>query len=119
MSVLLHHKRPEAGSIVNYYGGLYCKFFEARLEKTPQFSKIETFLMPVIYQRWLNRRIDYSAIQGSIDDTISRAAIWNALFCDMPLPNVEENAVEKYAGSLDKYLPDNIPIDNIVRHAKG
>ena len=36
-----------------------------------------------------------------------------------PVPSIEENAVEKYAGSLDSYLPDDIPIEAILNHSKG
>jgi len=34
-----------------------------------------------------------------------RAKIWKMFFPDKPMPDIEENAVEKYAGFLDKYLP--------------
>lgn len=54
----------------------------------------------------------------SLDDSKSRIAIWRALFKDEPLPRIEEDAVEKYAGSLDKYLPENVPVDEVVRRAK-
>jgi len=53
-----------------------------------------------------------------LDDSESRIAIWKTLFEDKPLPTIEENAVEKYAGSLDKYLPENVPIDEVTKHAK-
>jgi hypothetical protein len=63
-------------------------------------------------------RVTHIHRRVSLDDSESRIAIWRALFKDKSLPRIEEGAVEKYAGSLDKYLPENVPVDNVVTHAK-
>lgn len=117
MSVLQHRRCEE--EIALYYSGFYGKFFDSRFGRKTQYPKIRTFLTPNVYQKKQKRKIDFTNIGICIDDTISRATIWKTLFGDRPLPNIEENAVEKYAGSLDQYLSKDVPIDKIVRHAKG
>lgn len=54
----------------------------------------------------------------TVDDTKSRLSIWKALCGDDPMPIVEENAVEKYAGMLDNYLPQDFQVDNIIERVK-
>jgi len=53
-----------------------------------------------------------------IDDRESRKRIWQALFPTIPMPKVEENAVEKCCGLLDKFLPENVPIDRVMQRVK-
>jgi len=53
-----------------------------------------------------------------IDDLQSRKSIWNSLFNTEFIPEIEDGAVEKNSGLLDKYLPDKIPVEDLIRHAK-
>jgi hypothetical protein len=59
-----------------------------------------------------------SVVQPREVDESSRIAVWKALFSDSIMPTVEEGAVEKYAGSLDAYLPENVPLDKVINHVK-
>mgnify|MGYP001140502665 CR=1 FL=1 len=53
-----------------------------------------------------------------IDDTESRKMIWQALFPTAPMPKVREHALEECCGLLDKFLPENVPIDKIIQRVK-
>lgn len=53
-----------------------------------------------------------------IDDTKSRVNIWKTLFGDEPMPVVEGNAVQKYAGMLDRYIPSNFEIEKVIKKVK-
>jgi len=53
-----------------------------------------------LYPMDVERRRTY--VKNCMKD--DRAKIWKKLFPNEVMPDIEENAVEKYAGSLDKYL---------------
>lgn len=51
-----------------------------------------------------------------LDDTETRTKIWNLFFENTPLPEPEDNAVEKYYGLLDKFVgKKKIPKGTIER----
>ncbi len=103
------------------FGDCYRDFFDSTptllLDNTAQFS-IRGFLEPSIFRTLFeNVAIIRNAV---IDfDAICKSTTWEALFDDEPMPLVEENAVEKYAGSLDAYLPANIPVESVLKESKG
>ena len=104
------------------FNGCYRDFFASTQlftldSKTQMQFSIRAFLEPLIYQRLLEG-ISIPTAMPEVD-TICRSATWEALYTDEPVPSIEENAVEKYAGSLDSYLPDDIPIEAILNHSKG
>lgn len=53
-----------------------------------------------------------------VDDTLSRMNLWKTLFGEEEIPEIEKGAVEKYAGSLDKYLPPGFQLDEIIKKVR-
>jgi hypothetical protein len=53
-----------------------------------------------------------------VDDTLSRMNLWKTLFGEEEMPEIEKGAVEKYAGSLDKYLPSGFQLDEIIKKVR-
>ena len=96
---------------------VYERIAEFRSEQNIGYPKIRTFLGHSLFYSIYEQFASCVAVPAS--DSASRLATWNALFGGESLPEIEENAVEKYAGSLDKYLPDNVPVEKVIGHAKG
>jgi len=109
----------DAAHFVDCYREIFEPFSGLLPEKNARYLRIRAFLEPAIYQKLSVQSICVPCRPAVINDTISRSATWSALYEDKPMPDVEENAVEKYSGSLDQYLPDNVPIDSVITHAKG
>ena len=119
MSLLIVRKKREEKLPLFDYRRLFSSCtLDMRPHVVPQFPKHEIVIPSIDYLEPFGKFKKPPTRRVSLDDSESRLAIWRALFKDRPLPMVEENAVEKYAGSLDKYLPENVPIDKIIRHAK-
>jgi hypothetical protein len=111
-------KDEEAARFGDCYRDIFALSSNFLANKNIQYS-IRSFLEPAIYQRiWVSTLLIPQSL-SPIDDTISRPATWNALYEDKEMPNIENDAVEKYAGLLDAYLPEDIPVECILKHAKG
>jgi hypothetical protein len=119
MSILLSRKKHEEILRIARCPRESHRTFEIWIDRPSCVLEVKTWLLPAIFQKKAIKRTVYLERKLPVDDTVSRAAIWKALFKDKPLPNIEEDAVEKYAGLLDEYLPSDIPVDDVVRHAKG
>jgi hypothetical protein len=117
--LLLERKVEKVMPLRDYYRNIYDAIFDVKTEETMPYQIINDYLKPLIYQDIVLKDICIPCSKSVIDDTISRNATWKALFEDKPIPAVEEKAVTKYAGSLDKYLPENVPVDEVLKHAKG
>jgi len=120
MSLLIvRKKREEEFPLFDYRRLFFSCNFDTRPQVVSHFPKHDFVIHPIDCLELFGRlRVRPISRKVGIDDSESRVAIWRALFKDRPLPTIEENAVEKYAGSLNKYLPENVPIDKVVKHAK-
>jgi len=78
------------------------------------FSWYEGRFAEIRFVRTISKPIE----RLEIDDSESRRMIWQTLFPTEPMPKVEENAVEKYSGLLDKFLPENVPLDKVMQRVK-
>ncbi len=99
----------------------YDRLIENSFGHDLNYSKIRSYWEFAIFQTVLSQfeNVINLSCPVSINNDESRLTTWNALYGNHLLPDVEENAVEKYAGSLDQYLPDNVPVDSVIKHAKG
>ena len=124
MTLLLQDRKDEESTLfAECYRELYENFFTFEITNTWHYAKVREYLRLATLNTMLNSVLSqYVCIpcpKSVIDDTISRAETWKALFEERTIPEIEENAVEKYAGSLDRYLPENVPVDKVLDHAKG
>ena len=120
MSLVLTRKKREEDFPLFDYRRLFSGYgINIRCEVFPEFSKHDFVICPIDYWEPFGRlRVPPTPRRVSLDDSESRIAIWRALFKDDALPMIEKGVVKKYAGSLDRYLPENVPVDKIIRHAK-
>ena len=118
MAFQLFDKKEETSYITDAYKGIYDRCLGFHFAKPVYFFRVRDFSTPEIYPNCFVK-LGFRYGKLDIDDTISRAATWNALFVDKALPEIEDSAVEKYAGTLDQYLPEGVPVDKIISHAKG
>jgi len=120
MSLLVVRKKSEEKLPLFDYRRLFSSYkLSMRPHVFPQFPKHEIIISPIDYSELFGiLKVPATPRRVGLDDSVSRLAIWKALFKDKAFPMIEEGAVEKYAGSLDKYLPENVPLDEITRHAK-
>lgn len=118
MSILLQDRKDEDLTLFAYRNrDIYEKITEFRSEQSLDYPKIKTFFGQALFYKKFEQFATCVAVPTG--DAISRLATWNALYGENSLPEIEENAVEKYAGSLDQYLPDCVPIEKVINHAKG
>jgi hypothetical protein len=85
----------------------------------PRLLRIEDFAPTVVVCKPRNRpirRIEIRKEKTRIDDTLSRTHIWKTLFGTEPMPEIEENAAEKYSGTLS--FPDDFDFDRILRKVR-
>jgi len=108
---------------VNAYGHQHTLFLLARASKCkvyvampPQPEILPRIHIPTFGKKDLKSEITEGA--RAIDDTQSRVNIWRTLFGDEQMPAIEVNAVEKYAGLLDKHLPPDFPVEKIIERVK-
>lgn len=119
MSLLIVRKKREEGFPLFDYRRLFSSCnLNMRPHVVTKFPKHEIVISPIDLELFGRLKVPPTPRRVSLDDSESRFAIWTALFEDKPLPRIEEGAVEKYAGSLDKYLPENVPVDKIIKHTK-
>jgi hypothetical protein len=62
------------------------------------------------------KRAESRKEKARIDDTLSRIHMWKTLFGTEPMPEIEENAAEKYSGSLS--FSDDFDFDRILRRVR-
>lgn len=82
---------------------------------------VQTEILPTtraLFAFLLSKKKRFGKRIGEVDDTKSRANIWRALFGDEQMPSIEKNAVEKYAGMLDKYISPDLSIEKIVEKVR-
>lgn len=120
MSLLIARKKQEDKlPLFDYRRLLSTCNLDVHSHAIPQFSRREIVFSSIDYSDLFKELMRIPTPKRfKLDDSESRLAIWRALFKDKPLPMIEEDAVEKYAGSLDKYLPHNVPIDKVIERAK-
>jgi hypothetical protein len=129
MSILLLDRKEQERSLFEYGNrGIYERLarFQSEQNASLQYDslwipKVKLFISYTNFDRYLADLFDQLTVCTAIplSDSASRTATWKAMFNGEPLPEIEENAVEKYAGSLDQYLPDNVPIEKVIKNAKG
>lgn len=52
--------------------------------------------------------------QGSVDEDLSRRRIWKLIVKDKPVPDPEDDAIEKYSGILNQLFDDEDDSDILI-----